>query len=280
MTNVPNPTPTATVDSGFVPEYRRMVGVGPSAAFFDLDRTLIAGSSAFVLGMAARRAGMVPTREFLRDVGAAVRFKLRGSTDGTTDDVRERILGAVRGVRVDELVALNAEVLPRLLGKIRPEARRLLDLHRHAGRNTYIVSAAPVEIVEPLAHSLGMTAGIGTRSKIVDGVYDGQLAGPLVYGAGKVTAMEEIARWDGLDLAQCYAYSDSASDLPMLQAVGHPVAVNPDGRLGRHARDHAWPVVHFSQRTKSVIRRSFTAAGATAVAGASFAVGTRYGRAH
>ena len=138
----------------------------------------------------------------------------------------------MRGVRVDELVALNAEVLPRLLGKIRPEARRLLDLHRHAGRNTYIVSAAPVEIVEPLAHSLGMTAGIGTRSQIVDGVYDGQLAGPLVYGAGKVTAMEEIARWDGLDLAQCYAYSDSASDLPMLQAVGHPVAVNPDGRLG------------------------------------------------
>jgi phosphoserine phosphatase len=93
-----------------------------------------------------------------------------------------------------------------------------------------------------------------------------------------VTAMEEIARWDGLDLGQCYGYSDSASDLPMLQAVGHPVAVNPDARLGRHARVHGWPIVHFSQRTKSVIRRSAAAAGASAIAGLSFVAGTRYAR--
>ena len=261
-----------------VSDYRRMVGAGPSGAFFDLDRTLIAGSSAYILATAARSAGLVSTRQFVRDAGAALRFKLRGSTDHTTEDVRARILAAVKGMRVDDLVALNSRILPKLLAKIRPEARRLLDVHRHAGRNTYIVSAAPVEIVEPLAQSLGMTAGIGTRSTIFDGVYSGELAGPLVYGAGKVVAMEEIARWDGLDLAQCYAYSDSASDLPMLEAVGHPVAVNPDGRLARHARDNAWPIVHFSQRTKSVIRRSATAAGATAIAGFSFAAGTRYGR--
>src|SRR3990170_408417 len=108
-------------------------------------------------------------------------------------------------MRQDDLVALNAEVLPKLLAKIRPEARRLLDLHRHAGRNTYIVSAAPVEIVESLAHSLGRPAGIGTRSAIVDGVYSGERAGPFCYGPGKVAAMAEIARWDRLDLAQCYA---------------------------------------------------------------------------
>jgi HAD superfamily hydrolase (TIGR01490 family) len=181
-------------------------------------------------------------------------------------------------VRQDDLVALNAEVLPKLLAKIRPEARRLLDLHRHAGRNTYIVSAAPVEIVESLARSLGMTAGIGTRGRVVDGVYSGELDGPFCYGGGKVTAMQDIARWDGLDLSQCYGYSDSASDLPMLQAVGHPVAVNPDARLARHAREHGWPIVHFSERTKSVIRRSVAAAGATAIAGASFAAGTIYAR--
>jgi HAD superfamily hydrolase (TIGR01490 family) len=259
-------------------EYRQIISSGPSAAFFDLDRTLISGSSAFILATAARSAGLVPTRQFARDARAALAFKLRGSSDHTTDAVRDRILGAVTGMRRDDLIALNAEVLPKLLAKIRPEARRLLDLHRHAGRNTYIVSAAPVEIVESLAHSLGMTAGIGTRSLIVDGVYNGELAGPFCYGAGKVTAMEEIARWDGLDLAQCYAYSDSASDLPMLQAVGHPVAVNPDTKLARHARAHGWPMVNFSQRTKSVIRRSVTAAGATAIAGASFAAGARYGR--
>jgi HAD superfamily hydrolase (TIGR01490 family) len=255
-----------------------MVGGGPGAAFFDLDRTLIAGSSAYIMGRTARAAGLVPTRQFVRDAGSAVAFKLKGASDSKTDGVRDRMLGAVVGMRQDDLIALNAEVLPKLLAKIRPEARRLLDLHRHAGRNTYIVSAAPVEIVEPLAHSLGMTAGIGTRGEVVDGVYNGRLAGPFCYGTGKVTAMEEIARWDGLDLAQCYAYSDSASDLPMLEAVGHPVAVNPDSRLARHARTYGWPVVHFSQRTKSVIRRSVTAAGGVAVAGVGFAAGTVYAR--
>ncbi|MET0146221.1 MAG: HAD-IB family hydrolase [Ilumatobacteraceae bacterium] len=258
--------------------YSEMMGAGPSAAFFDLDRTLIAGSSAFIMARSARSAGLVPTRQFARDAASAVAFKLRGADDRTTDAVRDRILGAVKGLRQDDLIALNAEVLPKLLAKIRPEARRLLDLHRHAGRNTYIVSAAPVEIVEPLAHSLGMTAGIGTRGAVVDGIYSGELAGPFCYGSGKVAAMEEIARWDGLDLGQCYAYSDSSSDLPMLQAVGHPVAVNPDGKLARHAKAYGWPTVNFSQRTKSVIRRSFTAAGATAIAGVSFAAGTRYAR--
>jgi phosphoserine phosphatase len=123
-----------------------------------------------------------------------------------------------------------------------------------------------------------MTAGIGTRSEIVDGVYTGRLAGPFCYGPGKVVAMAEIARWDGLDLTQCYAYSDSSSDLPMLEAVGHPVAVNPDGRLERHARSHGWPIVIFSQRTKAVFRRSMAAAGTAAVAGTSFVAGTRYAR--
>jgi HAD superfamily hydrolase (TIGR01490 family) len=282
MTNEPvtetRPRGADGAADGEVAEYGRMVGAGPSAAFFDLDRTLISGSSAYIIGRTARAAGLVPTWRFLRDGGSAVAFKLKGGSDKKTDGVRDRMLGAVVGMRQDDLIALNAEVLPKLLAKIRPEARRLLDLHRHAGRSTYIVSAAPVEIVEPLAHSLGMTAGIGTRGEVVDGAYTGQLAGPFCYGAGKVTAMQEIARWDGLDLAQCYAYSDSASDLPMLEAVGHPVAVNPDSRLARHARTYGWPIVHFSQRTKSVIRRSVTAAGGVAVAAGGFAAGTIYAR--
>ena len=177
-------------------------------------------------------------------------------------------------MRQSDLQALNTEVLPRLLARLRPEARRLLDRHRHAGRDTYIVSAAPQEIVEPLAHSLGMTAGIGTRSVVVDGVYTGELDGPFCYGEGKVEAMREIADWQGYDLSQCYAYSDSASDLPMLEAVGHPVAVNPDGKLERHARRNGWPIVIFSQRTKSVIRRTAASVATVGIAGASFAAGT------
>lgn len=257
-------------------EYVGVASSGPSAAFFDLDRTLIAGSSAFLLATAARRNGFLSSGQFARDAMAAATFKLRGASDDTTAELRDRVLGAVAGMRQDDLVALNSEILPKLLAKLRPEAKRLLDLHRHAGRNTYIVSAAPVEIVESLARSLGMTNGIGTRSEVIDGVYTGSLIGPFCYGEGKVTAMTEIARWDGLDLQQCYAYSDSASDLPMLRAVGHPVAVNPDTKLEREARRNGWPIVVFSQRTRSVIRRTASAATATAIAGASFAAGARY----
>jgi HAD superfamily hydrolase (TIGR01490 family) len=258
-----------------VTEYVGVASHGQSAAFFDLDRTLIAGSSAFVLALAARASGMIPTHELVRDSISALTFKMRGASDDTTDGVRDRALGFVTGRHREDLSALNERVLPVLLGKLRPEARRLLDLHRHAGRATYIVSAAPQEIVGPLAESLGMAGGIGTRGEIVDGVYTGRLAGPFCYGPGKVEAIRELARWEGLDLAQCYAYSDSASDLPMLEAVGHPVAVNPDGRLERHARRHGWPIVIFSQRTKLVIRRTATAVGTTAVAGASFAAGLK-----
>jgi HAD superfamily hydrolase (TIGR01490 family) len=258
-------------------EYVGVASSGPSAAFFDLDRTLISGSSAFTLATAARAAGMIPTRELLRDSVNALTFKLLGASDDTTDGVRDRALAFVRGQRQDDLAALNERVLPTLLGKIRPEARRLLDLHRHAGRSTYIVSAAPQEIVEPLARSLGMTGGIGTRGEVVDGIYTGRLAGPFCYGPGKVEAIRELARWDGLDLAQCYAYSDSSSDRPMLDAVGHPVVVNPDGRLERHARRNGWPVVHFSQRSKTVIRRTAAGVGTTAIAGISFAAGTKFG---
>lgn len=259
-------------------DYVSVAGTGPSAAFFDLDRTLISGSSAFTLATAARAMHMMPTRELLRDAVTAATFKFRGDHDnGASDNARDRILGFVRGQRQDDLVALNERVLPVLLGKIRPEARRLVDLHRHAGRATYIVSAAPQEIVGPLATSLGMTGGIGTRGKVVDGAYTGELDGPFCYGRGKVDAMRELARWDGLDLAQCYAYSDSASDLPMLEAVGHPVAVNPDAKLERHARTHGWPVVIFSERTKTVIRRTVAGVASTALAAGTFVAGVEVG---
>lgn len=258
-------------------ELVRVAGSGPSAAFFDLDRTLISGSSAFTLAIQARRAGMIPTHEFVRDATGAVLFKFFGASDDTTDEVRQRVLKAVTGVRQTDLQALNAEILPRLLAKLRPEARRLLDRHRIAGRDTFIVSAAPQEIVEPLAHALGMTGGVGTRSVVHDGVYTGELDGPFCYGEGKVEAMEELASWNGYQLDQCSAYSDSASDLPMLEAVGHPVAVNPDGRLERHARANGWPIVIFSQQTKSVIRRTAAGTAAVAVAAAGFAAGLALG---
>jgi HAD superfamily hydrolase (TIGR01490 family) len=249
------------------------------AAFFDLDRTLISGSSAFAFGVAAWRNDLVPPRAFVSDVAGAIAFRHRGSSDDQVERVRARILGAVTGVRQADLLALNAGLIPKLLSRVRPEAQRLIEMHRRAGRNTYIVSASPQELVEPLASALGMTGGIGTVSAVdADGVYTGELAGPFVYGPGKVTAMWEIAELEGYDLALSFAYSDSASDLPMLEAVGHPVAVNPDGTLARVAHDRGWPIVIFSRRTRRVVRRTTALVGAGAMAGAAFAGGIAVGK--
>jgi HAD superfamily hydrolase (TIGR01490 family) len=249
------------------------------AAFFDLDRTLISGSSAFAFAMAAWRKDLVPTRAFVKDISGAVAFRHRGATDEQVERVRARVLGAVTGVRQADLVALNGELIPKLLSRVRPEASRLVEMHRRAGRDTYIVSASPVELVEPLAAAIGMTGGIGTVSAVdVDGVYTGELAGPFVYGPGKVTAIREIAEWEGYDMALSYAYSDSASDLPMLEAVGHPVAVNPDGVLERAAHDQGWPIVIFSRRTRRVVRRTTAVVGAAGVAGAAFLGGLALGK--
>ncbi|WP_051062173.1 HAD family hydrolase [Ilumatobacter nonamiensis] len=259
-------------------EYVSVTSSGPSAAFFDLDRTLISGSSAFTLAIQARKVGFIPTHEFVRDAGSAIAFKLFGASDDTSDEVRKRILGAVTGLRKADLQALNAEILPRLIQRVRPEAKRLLERHGRAGRDTFIVSAAPQEIVEPLAHALGMTGGIGTRSQVEDGLYTGELDGPFCYGEGKVEAMQAVASWNSYDLGQSYAYSDSASDLPMLESVGHPVAVNPDSKLERYARRNGWPIVIFSQRTKSVIRRTLSGVATVGIGIGGFALGTQVNR--
>jgi HAD superfamily hydrolase (TIGR01490 family) len=253
---------------------------GQQAAFFDLDRTLISGSSAFTFAIAAWRKKMVPTRRFARDALGAIAFKLRG--DGGDADrvakVRERVLGAVTGLEQQEMISLNEAIVPKLLDKVRPEAKKLLESHHRRGHSTYIVSAAPVEIVEPLALALGMTAGLGTRAVVENGLYTGALAGPFCYGPGKVDAIAEVAHWEGYDLSRCHAYSDSASDLPMLEAVGHPVAVNPDARLAATAAERGWPVVIFRRRTKRVVRRSTAGVGAVALAGAGFVAGMQAGK--
>lgn len=251
---------------------------GRAAAFFDLDRTLISGASAFTFGVAAWRAGLVQTKHIARDLGGAVVFRFAGATDDQAERARQRVLEAVRGNRQADLTALNATIIPKLLDRVRPEARRLVDHHRHAGRDTYIVSASPRELVEPLAQALGMTGGIGTVAEVDDGVYTGALVGPFCYGPGKVAAITELAEWEGYDLARCYAYSDSASDLPMLEVVGHPVAVNPDAPLAAAARARGWPVVSFHQQTRRVLRRTTAVVGSTAVAGGAFAAGLAVGR--
>ncbi|MCB1247095.1 MAG: HAD-IB family hydrolase [Acidimicrobiia bacterium] len=249
-----------------------------AAAFFDLDRTIIGGSSVFTFGWVAYRRGFVPTRQLVNDAVNAVMFKFAGASDDKTEAVKQRILEAIEGVEVTTLTELADEIIPRLLDGVRREARGLIDLHADAGRDTYIVSASPVEIVARFAEEMGMTGGLGTVSEVVDGVYTGDLAEPFCYGEGKADAVRRIAAEQGYDLSRSYAYTDSAGDLPMLEAVGHPVAVNPDRALETVAFHRGWPVVEFSRTKKKVIKRTTAGVGATVLAATAYVVGRRQGR--
>jgi HAD superfamily hydrolase (TIGR01490 family) len=177
-----------------------------------------------------------------------------------------------------DLVGLNEIVLPELLGLIRPEARALLEQHHRAGRETWIVSASPIELVEPLATALGMTGGIGTRAEVDNGIYTGRLVGPFCYGEGKAEAISRLATERGINLAESWSYSDSMSDIPMMEIVGHAVAVNPDAELAVLSRTRGWPVVIFAQRSKTLIRRSTTATLMSAGIVIAYSLGLRQGR--
>ena len=249
-----------------------------AAAFFDLDRTLISGSSAYYFGIAAWRNDMIPLSDLLSDARKAASFKLFGATDERSESVRDRILAAVEGAQQEDLLALNEEIIPQILDRIRPESRSLIDMHHEAGRDCWIVSASPIEMVDPLARALGMEGGIATRSEVVEGRYSGQLDGPFVYGPGKAEAIEQLAEERGYDLERCYAYSDSASDLPMMEMVGHPVAVNPDGPLENVANQRGWPIVVFAQRVKAVVKTTTAVGGAAGLATLTYALGRRHGR--
>lgn len=250
-----------------------------AAAFFDLDRTLIAGASAFPLGIEAWRQDLASGRDLLGWALAAMMFKLIGDTgEGTSTEVMSEFLSRIEGTPTSELDLVGSSLLPRLVDRVRPESRKLLSLHHEHGRDTWIVSASPEELVAPLADSLGMTGAIGTRGEIVDGRYTGQLDGPFVYGPGKAEAISRLAAERGYDLERCYAYSDSVSDLPMLELVGHPVAVNPDSRLDAIAHDRGWPVVIFARKTKRAIAFGGVGAGTLLSALAAYLLGRRHGR--
>ncbi|MFN2556980.1 MAG: HAD family hydrolase [Nitriliruptorales bacterium] len=269
---------TAGTRSGPATGTRSQLRRARAAAFFDLDRTLISGASAFAFGVAAWRKGMVPARELFRNATGALVFRLIGGSDERSEATRDRILQAVAGQRVEDLVALGDEVVPRLLAKVRPEARSLLDMHAEAGRDRYIVSASSQELISRLAVELGLEGGIGTRSEIIDGRYTGDLDGPFVYGVGKAEAVEKLAAERGYDLRLSYAYSDSSSDLPLLELVGHPVAVNPDRALEAIAHQRGWPTVEFSRTAKRVVKTTTAVTGAAGVAVAGYLLGRRHGR--
>jgi HAD superfamily hydrolase (TIGR01490 family) len=233
-----------------------------AAAFFDLDKTLMEGSSAIHFARAGYRSGLIPRSQMARDAWANLKFRLQGSTDQSSDALRTRILEGIAGERVVDLARLGPDVMAGILPRVYREVLEEAWAHQDAGRPVYIVTAASQELAESLARVLVFDGGIGMRSEVHDGRYTGRPAGPFTYREGKAEAIRQIAEREGIDLGASYAYSDSESDLPMLRAVGHPVAVNPDHELERVAREEGWRIMRFEH----LARRLKWSAAAAALA--------------
>jgi HAD superfamily hydrolase (TIGR01490 family) len=233
-----------------------------AAAFFDLDKTLMAGSSGMQFARVAARGGMVGRRQLASWAVEHLRYRLRGTTDERTAEVLKVAREVISGVPSRTIERMGPEVMAAILPRVYPQMLEEVHAHQDAGRPTFIVSAAGNDVVETLATVLGMEGGIGTRYEIdAHGKFTGRLDGPFVYGAGKVTAMEEFATRHDIDLAASYAYSDSLSDLPMLRAVGNPVAVNPDPPLAAIAKEEGWQTLRFER-----LGRRLTAVAVTVLA--------------
>src|SRR6266545_3136865 len=234
------------------------------AAFFDLDRTLMAGSSGMHFGRAAFRTGMVGRAQLLRWGAEHVRFRLRGSTHERTAELLSEVRELLAGVPERDIERMVPSLLAGVLPRIYPQMLAEVHDHQDAGLPTFIVSAAGHGLVEMLARVLGMEGGIGTRYEVDEnGLLTGRIVEPFVYGEGKVAAMQLFAADHDIDLGESWAYSASASDLPMLRAVGNPVAVNPDEELGEIAAAEGWHVMTFER-----LGRRLAIVGATAVAAA------------
>jgi HAD superfamily hydrolase (TIGR01490 family) len=172
---------------------------------------------------------------------------VRGASDEETALLRERVLESIAGVRVVDMSRLTPDILKGILPRVYPEMLRTAYAHQDAGRPAFIVTSASQELADLMAHVLVLDGGVGMQAEIEDGVYTGRLDGPVPYGEGKAEAVQAMAAERGVDLAESWAYSDSASDLPMLRAVGHAVAVNPDSELLRVAQEEGWEVVRFEK---------------------------------
>jgi HAD superfamily hydrolase (TIGR01490 family) len=245
------------------------------AAFFDLDKTVIAKASMVAFGRPLYREGLISRRVLARALYGQLVYMYLGADEKKLERMRDSVLALTKGWEQSKVRAIVEETLEEVVEPIvYDEALDLINEHRQAGRLVFIVSASPDEIVAPLCRYLGVDAYLATRSTIDE---HGRYAGTTefyCYGPNKAEAMLAIAQDKGIDMASSFAYSDSATDLPMLEVVGHPVAVNPDRELARAARDREWDVLTFTRKVRLRDRvpmptaRSTTAAGSVAAVAA------------
>jgi HAD superfamily hydrolase (TIGR01490 family) len=219
--------------------------VGRSAAFFDLDKTVIAKSSALAFGRPFYRDGLITRRDVVKAAYAQLLFRVGGADEQTMARTRDYLAELCKGWRVDQVRQIVAETLHDLINPyVYAEAATLVEEHRTAGRDVVLVSTSGDEMVRPIGEQLGVTDVIATRMRVEDGRYTGEVE---FYAAGpnKVAAVREMAQARDYDLTESYAYSDSVTDVPLLEMVGHPNAVNPDRGLRKVAQERNWPVLEF-----------------------------------
>lgn len=245
------------------------------AAFFDLDKTVIAKASMVAFSGPLHRAGLLPRRMMLKAAWGQLIYAQFGATPEKLEKLRAAVLQLTKGWDQAEISRIvRAELTEVIEPIVYDEAIARIRYHRGQGHKLFIVSASPEEVVAPIAQLLGVDEAIATRAELdADGRYSGRTE-RYVYAEEKVAAITEIARRDGLDLAECWAYSDSATDIPMLSAVGHPVAVNPDRELAKVAKDRGWQVERFTLEVPLRDRVPMPAPKqAAAVGGGAVAVG-------
>lgn len=242
---------------------------GSGAAFFDLDKTVIATSSALAFGRPLYHGGLMGRRDVLKAAYAQLAYLIAGADEDQMARTRDYLAQLCRGWEVEQVSQIVAETLGELIDPyIYAEAVELIAEHRAAGRDIVLVSASGEEMVRPIGLLLGISDVIATRMVSENGRYTGEVEF-FAAGPAKAEAMAELAAERGYDLADCYAYSDSATDLPMLESVGHPTAVNPDRALRKVAGERDWPIEVFkypvSLRKRIIALRKKPAIPATAV---------------
>ncbi|WP_431238515.1 HAD-IB family hydrolase [Mycolicibacterium aichiense] len=216
-----------------------------TAAFFDLDKTVIAKSSTLAFSKPFFDQGLLNRRAVLKSSYAQFLFLMSGADHDQMDRMRSYVTAMCAGWDVEQVRAIVTETLHDIVDPlVFAEAAELIADHRLCGRDVVIVSASGEEIVAPIARALGATHAMGTRMVIEDGKYTGEVAF-YCYGEGKAAAVRELAALEGYSLEHCYAYSDSITDMPMLRSVGHPTVVNPDRALRKEATAQGWPVLTF-----------------------------------
>lgn len=224
-----------------------------AAAFFDVDNTLVQGSSAVHFGRGLAARDYFTYRDVLGFVYAQAKFQLLGREN--SDDVaagRRKALTFIEGRSVAELVALGEEIYDEIIAdKIWAGTRELTQLHLDAGQQVWLITATPYELAATIARRLGLTGALGTVAESVDGVFTGRLVGEILHGTGKAHAVRSLAIREGLNLKRCTAYSDSYNDVPMLSLVGTAVAINPDARLRSLARERGWEIRDFRTARKA-----------------------------